>query len=728
MKRVAALLFAGLCLIAAPGAVAVDLGDVEVGSLRGEPLMVRIALPGLPEGGEEGLRVGLGGVEDFLRAGIERPAHLDSLQFRIVTDGPEPPYVMVLGHDPIDAPSVSFLVEAVWAGGRVLREYTVPLDSAPPRDVVSYGPIRETDTLWSLARRYRPEGISVQRMMLAVLAANPHAFTIGNVNALREGAVLDIPGRERIGSDDKAAAMQAVRHHNEAWQVRFPTLPGVAASPEPSSPERASDEVPAPPPDPEAKEVPRVAEAIAPAPEASEARLRVITPGTGEEPGSELGQKLRVELALALEEADSRRQEVSELSARLDEADQLIADLYRLVALKDDDIAGLQRRLAAEVEAATEARNEALLQARVAVRAQEEAKAQAEAADLARAEAAELAAAIEPDAGRAAPEPAAEPEEEREVPRPDVGEEAQRASAVGDDGPGAAPEEDPGAALSSLEALEERLGFSPVVGGVGLVGVILILGGLVALMRRRGAGREYGEEHDLADEDGTSDDAWDDEESPADESLAGESTERRDGAASASGGPDERAPVPALRRSGREPAVDEFDIGIDRGEDVTRAFEEDLASGADFDRETKDLVSALGSDDGSDPGRSPLRAPPDAAPVGDSRLPPATGEERASRGRGPGSLADLPETRREHDGARRGASSSNGERGEDGAALIAGEFLAGEIDEVQTKLDLAQTYIDMEDFEDARTLLREAQAEGDIEQRAIARYLSGKLP
>ena len=56
------------------------------------------------------------------------------------------------------------------------------------------------------------------------------------------------------------------------------------------------------------------------------------------------------------------------------------------------------------------------------------------------------------------------------------------------------------------------------------------------------------------------------------------------------------------------------------------------------------------------------------------------------------------------------------------------EGLAGEIDEVQTKLDLAQTYIDMEDYDDARSLLHDVQAEGDPEQRAIAHSLASKIP
>ncbi len=738
MKRIAALLFAGLCLLAARGAVAVELGDLEVGSLRGEALMARIALPGLPEGGEEGLKVGLGGVEDFARAGIERPAHLDSLEFRIVMDGPGPPHVMVIGRDPIDSPFVSFVVEAVWAEGRTLREYTVRLDSAPPHGVASYGPVRETDTLWLLAGRHRPEGVSVQRMMLAMLAANPHAFVFENVNALREGAVLAIPGLHRIGgTDDKAAAMEEVRRQNEAWQIRFPTLPAGAASPGPASPEAVRGEDPAPPPSREADAAPGGVEAVAEAPEASDARLRVITPGTGEEPGADLAEKLRAELALALEEADSKRQEVSDLGARLDEADQLIADLQRLVALKDDDIAGLQRRLAAEVEAAAEARSEARLQARVAARAQEEARAQAEAADLARAEArarteaasaarAEAAesAAIGAGAGTAAPGPAAEPEGEIGASR--AGEEAEGAGTAREEGRSTAPEGEPAAARSSLDALEELLGFSPVVGGVGLVGVILILGGLVALMRRRGAGREYDEAHDLSDEDEASADPWGDEQSPGDESLAGESPELRDGVAS--GVPEERVPASASRRTGREPDVDDFEIGIDPDEDVTRAFEEELGSDPDFDREASDLVSALEAVDEPGPGRPSSRPSFDTEALGDSGPPPLAGDERASRGFGPGPLAGLPEGGQERGGARREARPGNGGGGDGGAALILGEGLTGEIDEFQTKLDLAQTYIDMEDFEDARALLREVQADGGIEQRAIARYLAGKLP
>ena len=111
-----------------------------------------------------------------------------------------------------------------------------------------YGPVRADDTLWSLAQRLRPDdSVSVQRMMLALLAANPEAFEIGNVNALRAGATLRIPGREAIGPDDEAAAVVEVLRQNEAWEEyrgtrRGAPLPAIPASPAAASPETTPPE------------------------------------------------------------------------------------------------------------------------------------------------------------------------------------------------------------------------------------------------------------------------------------------------------------------------------------------------------------------------------------------------------------------------------------------------------------------------------------------------------
>ena len=89
----------------------------------------------------------------------------------------------------------------------------------PPSGGDRYGPVRPSDTLWSLAARLRPDAsVSVQRMMLALLEANPQAFSIRNVNAMIVGSTLRIPVRDEIGPDDKEAAVVEIRHQNAAWK------------------------------------------------------------------------------------------------------------------------------------------------------------------------------------------------------------------------------------------------------------------------------------------------------------------------------------------------------------------------------------------------------------------------------------------------------------------------------------------------------------------------------
>ena len=53
--------------------------------------------------------------------------------------------------------------------------------------------------------------------------------------------------------------------------------------------------------------------------------------------------------------------------------------------------------------------------------------------------------------------------------------------------------------------------------------------------------------------------------------------------------------------------------------------------------------------------------------------------------------------------------------------------MVGDIDEVGTKLDLAQAYVDMGDSDGARNILNEVITEGSDEQREEAQTLLTKL-
>ena len=114
-----------------------------------------------------------------------------------------------------------------------------------------YGPVGRNDTLWLIAVRLRPDpSISPQRMMLALLEANPEAFGRNNINALYAGSTLCVGPVDSIETDEPAAIAE-VRRHNREWksgrapvgtgsQVPPPAPSGAAAGgEEPARPHRA---------------------------------------------------------------------------------------------------------------------------------------------------------------------------------------------------------------------------------------------------------------------------------------------------------------------------------------------------------------------------------------------------------------------------------------------------------------------------------------------------------
>ena len=81
-----------------------------------------------------------------------------------------------------------------------------------------YGPVQQTDTLWEIARRLSPDiSVSPQRMMIALLRANPRAFFSDNVNALNAGSTLCFDLADAEATDDRTA-VALVSRYNQEWR------------------------------------------------------------------------------------------------------------------------------------------------------------------------------------------------------------------------------------------------------------------------------------------------------------------------------------------------------------------------------------------------------------------------------------------------------------------------------------------------------------------------------
>ncbi len=82
--------------------------------------------------------------------------------------------------------------------------------------------VRDQDTLWSVASTLRPDdSVTVQQMMLALHAHNPHAFGNG-IDQLRTGATLQIPPAETAQAYDPAYAQTKVAENQASGVAPTP--------------------------------------------------------------------------------------------------------------------------------------------------------------------------------------------------------------------------------------------------------------------------------------------------------------------------------------------------------------------------------------------------------------------------------------------------------------------------------------------------------------------------
>jgi pilus assembly protein FimV len=238
---------------------------------------------------------------------------------------------------------------------------------AAPKSSGTYGPVKRNDTLWALATRLRPDrSVSVHRMMLSILNANPQAFINGNVNALRAGSILNVPSLEAISSVKQGAALAEIRSQNAVWKglrrqaaataaERPVTAPVAVPAPAPAaaaeSDSGASEQVPAPVANADVSAAKLdVTPAIAPATATSnDGTLKIVGAGGDDAAGAGTDAdvvRLGEQVDLVREELAQSRNETDDLKAKLDQAESIIADMERLTQIRDDQLAQLQQQLA----------------------------------------------------------------------------------------------------------------------------------------------------------------------------------------------------------------------------------------------------------------------------------------------------------------------------------------------------------------------------------------------
>jgi pilus assembly protein FimV len=415
MFRKSSLILALALSLAASGVQALGLGDIHLKSALNQNFNADIKLLSVEKGTVDDVRVELASPEAFEQAGVERTYLLSRLRFKPVRLPDGTAIVRVTSREPIREPFLNFVIEVNWPKGRLLREYTVLLDppvtlerkpapveapvaapepepeaepeaaattapaapSAVTADDVAwaedtgvggeYGPVKKGDYLWAIADRSRHQGVDVNQMMMAIYRANPSAFFSNNINNLKAGEILRIPDREEAMTISKAEARNQYREHVSAWMAEKE-----ARKPAPVVAEEAEGEAPvAAAAEPEAEAAEPTAAAAAEAaekPAKPEAELKIATArpeGEGEagaaeeEATEEAVARLKQELLIAQEDAETARQEGEEMHSRVVDLESQLADMQRLLTLKSEQLAQLQAGIAEAEQVPEEAVAEA---------------------------------------------------------------------------------------------------------------------------------------------------------------------------------------------------------------------------------------------------------------------------------------------------------------------------------------------------------------------------------
>ncbi len=249
-----------LALLMLPGAAfALGLGDIRLNSALNAPLDAEIELVNaLPEDLTT-LEAKIASRETFARYSLDWPAFLNSVTISKGKSASGRDVLQLRSSETITEPFLTVLVEASWARGRLVREYTVLLDppvfapnEQPPAPVAapaaaptagaierpaaaspatSAAPsgqradstdtyqVRRGDSLSAIARRLAPAAaVSTEQMMLGLYQYNGSAFE-GDMNRLRAGVTLGIPSSDQLAAIAPTVAAAEVRRQAGAWSA-----------------------------------------------------------------------------------------------------------------------------------------------------------------------------------------------------------------------------------------------------------------------------------------------------------------------------------------------------------------------------------------------------------------------------------------------------------------------------------------------------------------------------
>lgn len=387
------------------------LGKLNVSSGLGEPLRADIELLSVTPEELNSIFAVIASEEAYATQGIERPASHSTIKVEVSKNANGTPILKLKSSQPISEPFLDMLIQVDWGTGRLLREYTVLLDPPgytgesdsssqsssgnsqttqlpsiksddssakdsmaesttsgktsstinKSKQAKSSDTVADTatealgqeyltqrgDSLAKIARDMKPEGISLDQMLVALYQVNPNAFDGKNMNRLKVGKIIRSPSQQELTALSRQQASKEVKVQSANWNDYRNKLAGIVAESVPSDSEASTQSADG--------KIKSAAEDKSMPTAAGPKDVVKLSAGEAAltKKEAEDVKSLQAKITALQEESTARENSVKEAQDKTAALEKQIADMQQLLALKNNSMSDMQKQ--AEMQAAAEA-------------------------------------------------------------------------------------------------------------------------------------------------------------------------------------------------------------------------------------------------------------------------------------------------------------------------------------------------------------------------------------
>jgi len=369
---------------------AAGMGRINVLSTIGQPLIAEIELS-VSQQELTSLDARLALPDAYQQSNLQYNVALTGARVTIEKRPNGTPYLKIVTTRAVSEPFIDLLVQLTWTAGRLTREYTALLDPpgippvpapapeisaipesrpapatetpvavatpvpvpapsvalaapvvarpvspapvpAPTKGIREYGPIERGETLGKIARSVKPDGVTLEQMLVALYRGNPEAFIQKNLNLVRTGRILRVPDTDEVEAISRVDAVTEYRTHVADWNAYRQKVADAAGTVPVEGRTAVSGKITTKVEDKAAASVPK-----------DVVRLSKGEPPAGAAAGKGKPRAGAERIRMLEEELVAREKALAEANSRITQLDKTIKDMQKLVELKSPGMAAASK-------------------------------------------------------------------------------------------------------------------------------------------------------------------------------------------------------------------------------------------------------------------------------------------------------------------------------------------------------------------------------------------------